>query len=182
MTTKWIGMVLLAAAANLALAQENLREFETRRDVTYATHDGVELKGDYYVPKAAGKYPVLVAVHGGGWTAGAKATYRYWGPYLAQRGIALFSIDYRLAKPDHPSFPGAVQDIRAAIQYVKGKAVDLKADPDHVGLIGDSAGGHLVALTGLAADKAPFAGRSAERHAFKDHGEVQGHFGQAPDQ
>ena len=154
MRTKWIGVMLIAAVANIAWAQE----FDTRRDVTYATHDGAELKGDYYVPKAAGKYPVLIAVHGGGWTGGTKATYRYWGPYLAQRGIALFSIDYRLAKPDRPSYPGAVQDIRAAIQYVKSKAADLKADPEHAGLIGDSAGGHLVALTALAADKAPFAG------------------------
>jgi acetyl esterase/lipase len=151
-------LALVAAAGTVVLAQENLREVETRRDVTYATHDGAELKGDYYVPKAAGKYPVMIAVHGGGWENGTKTAYRYWGPYLAQRGIALYAIDYRLAKPDRPSYPGAVQDIRAAVQFVKSKAADLKADPGRVGLMGDSAGSHLVALTALAADKAPFAG------------------------
>ncbi len=157
MRTIWIGIIFIAAA-NIGWSQASAQEFEMRRDVTYATHDGAELKGDYYVPKAAGKYPVLIAVHGGGWQGGTKSSYRYWGPFLAQRGIALFSIDYRLAKPDHPSYPGAVQDIRAAIQYVKSKGADLKADPEHVGLMGDSAGSHLVALTALAADKPPFAG------------------------
>ncbi|HEV2201777.1 MAG TPA: alpha/beta hydrolase [Bryobacteraceae bacterium] len=164
MRRNWTGVLtiamtgaLAAGAATVALAQD-LREVETRRDMTYATHDGAELKGDYYVPKAAGKYPVTIAVHGGGWEVGSKTAYRYWGPYLAQRGIALYAIDYRLAKPDRPSYPGAVQDIRAAIQFVKSKAADLKADPEHVGLIGDSAGSHLVALTALAADKTPFAG------------------------
>jgi acetyl esterase/lipase len=132
-------------------------ELETRRAVRYATHDGVALAGDLYVPKAPGKYPVVVAVHGGGWQGGTEASYRYWGPYLAQHGIALFSIGYRLSKPDQPTFPQAVHDVRAAIQFVKQNAADLKVDPEHVGLMGDSAGGHLVALVGLAADAPLFA-------------------------
>ena len=47
--------------------------------------------------------------------------------------------------------------MRAAIQFVKSKAADLKADPERVGLMGDSAGAHLAALTALAYDAAPFA-------------------------
>jgi len=144
----------LMAAADWAFAQGDT---ELRRDLQYATHDGVALAGDYYVPKAPGKYPVVVAVHGGGWQGGAKAGYRFWGPYLSQRGIALFAIDYRLSKPGQPAYPQEVQDVRAAIQFVKSKAADLKADPERVGLIGDSAGAHLAALTALAYDSAPFA-------------------------
>jgi acetyl esterase/lipase len=101
------------------LAQTQLREVEIRRDVQYATHEGVALAGDYYVPKAPGKYPVLVAVHGGGWSAGTQAGYKYLGPYLAERGIALYAIAYRLAKLDQPSYPQAPQDVRAAVQFVK---------------------------------------------------------------
>ncbi len=72
--------------------------------VAYANHDGVELVGDLYLPQAA-KYlpkpakgsPALVAVHGGGWVAGARSAFQYWGPHLAARGIAVFAISYRLA-------------------------------------------------------------------------------------
>jgi acetyl esterase/lipase len=140
-----------------AVQAQQQRETEVRQNLQYATHDGVALIGDYYVPKAAGKYPVVVAVHGGGWAAGARAGYRFWGPYLAERGIALYAIDYRLTKPGQPSYPHSVQDVRAAVQFVKSKAADLKADPDRVALMGDSAGAHLAALTALAYDSAPFA-------------------------
>ena len=51
-------------------AAEKLSEFETRLNVTYATHDSVALAGDLYLPKGAGPFPVLVGVHGGGWVAG----------------------------------------------------------------------------------------------------------------
>ena len=156
MLRKSIVAILGLAAAVVTLGQA-LQEVEVRRDIVYATHDGADLKGDYYVPKAAGTYPVIVAVHGGGWEAGSKAGYRYWGPYLAQRGIALLAIDYRLAKPDHPTYPAAVQDVRAAIQFVKFKSAELKTDPERVGLMGDSAGSHLAALAALAADKPPFS-------------------------
>src|ERR1700730_948289 len=152
-----LALIVLAGAVR-SFGDGAPQEFEVRSNLPYATHDGVSLAGDYYVPKAPGKYPVVVAVHGGGWQAGTKAGYRFWGPYLAQHGIALYAIEYRLAKGGQPSYPKPVQDVRAAIQFVKQKADDLKADPQRVGLMGDSAGAHLVALTALAADASPFAG------------------------
>jgi len=151
-----IAASFLSLFAQLARAQQ-LREVEIRRDLSYGTHDGVTLIGDLYAPKAAGKYPVLVAVHGGGWQGGSRAGYRYWGPYLAGHGIALYAIDYRLLKPGQPSYPQAVHDVRAAVQFVKSKAADLKIDPDRVGLMGDSAGAHLAALVALAGDAPIFA-------------------------
>lgn len=49
-----------------------------------------------------------------------------------------------------------MNDVRAAIQYVKHNAADLKTDPDRLALMGDSAGGHLTALVGLAGALPPF--------------------------
>ena len=63
---------------------------ETRNGVSYATHDGVALAGDLYLPAGAGPFPALVGVHGGGWQAGARNAFQFWGPYLAERGYALF--------------------------------------------------------------------------------------------
>src|SRR5947209_1931120 len=150
--------ILLAPAALIVvpLFGEALQEVEIRRGVQYATHDGVALAGDYYVPKGPGKFPVIVAVHGGAWQLGERTLYRWWGPYLAQRGIALFAVDYRLSKPGQPSYPKPIQDVRAAIQFLRYKADDLKADPQRVALMGDSAGAHLAALTALAGNGAAF--------------------------
>jgi acetyl esterase/lipase len=90
--------------------------------VVYATHDGVELAGDLYLPKDAKAVPALVAVHGGGWVTGARGVFKYWGDYLAARGIALFSVSYRLAAKEK-TFPEAVQDILAGVQFVHSASI-----------------------------------------------------------
>jgi acetyl esterase/lipase len=151
--------ITVLAVTSLRSQSVPLQEIEIRRDVQYATHDGVSLSGDYYVPKALGRYPVVVAMHGGGWQLGSRVDdYQHWGPYLAQRGIALFAISYRLSKPGQPSYPKPIQDVRAAIQYVKHNAATLKVEPERVALMGNSAGAHLAALVALAGDVAPFSG------------------------
>jgi acetyl esterase/lipase len=130
--------------------------------VAYANHDGVELVGDLYLPQAA-KYlpkpakgsPALVAVHGGGWVAGARSAFQYWGPHLAAQGIAVFAISYRLATKSK-TFPEAVQDVLAGVQFLRGKANAFGIDPARIGLLGASAGAHLAALAALSGRK--FAG------------------------
>ena len=119
----------------------------------FAEHDGVKLLGDLYPPKGLDKAPVLVAVHGGGWQVGNRKFYTHWGHYLAKNGYAVFSIEYRLMKPGVKTYPGAVYDTKAAVQYVRAKAAELGVDPDRIGLIGDSAGGHLTALVALAGEE-----------------------------
>ncbi len=123
--------------------------------VAYANHDGVELQGDLYLPKGAKAAPALVAVHGGGWVAGVRGAYQYWGPYLAARGIAVFAISYRLATKTK-TFPEAVQDVLAGVQFIRGKAGAFGIDPARIGLLGASAGAHLAALAALGGKK--FAG------------------------
>lgn len=126
----------------------------THMGIAYANHDGVELLGDLYLPKnaqsGAKSAPALVAVHGGGWVAGVRSAFQYWGPYLAARGIAMFSISYRLATKGK-TFPQAVQDVRAGVQFVRGKAGEFGIDPQRIGLIGASAGAHLASLAALGA-------------------------------
>jgi acetyl esterase/lipase len=133
-------------------------EIEIRPGIEYARHDGAALLGDLYAPQAPGKYPAVVAVHGGGWQLGTRESYRHWGAYLAARGHVLFAVGYRLSKPGEPSYPAAVHDIRAAVQFVKGSGAALKADPARITLVGDSAGAHLVSLVALAGDSPVFAG------------------------
>jgi len=129
------------------------QSIETRGGVAYATHDGVSLLGDLYLPAGAGPFPALVAAHGGGWQAGARSAFQYWGPYLAARGYALFAMSYRLAKKGQKMFPQAVTDVRAGVQFVRGSAGKFRLDPARIGLFGASAGAHLAALAALGADK-----------------------------
>src|SRR5262252_8377403 len=131
---------------------------ETHAGLTYATHDGVALAGDLYLPAGAGPFPALVAAHGGGWQAGARSAFQYWGPYLAARGYVLFAVSYRLAKKGHKAFPQAVTDLLAAVQFVRGSAAQIKVNPERIGLFGASAGAHLAALAALGGESAPFKG------------------------
>jgi acetyl esterase/lipase len=131
---------------------------DIRKNVAYANHDGVELCGDLYLPAGRGPFPVLVNVHGGYWRRGVRETFKYWGPYLAARGYAGFTISYRLTKPGQKTYPEAVHDVCAAVQFMRGRASDFRLDPDRIALLGNSAGAQLAALVALAGDSALFAG------------------------
>jgi acetyl esterase/lipase len=157
--SKLANILLLSATMlmpRFAAAQTVSGDVETHTDIEYVVHGGQSLKGTLYAPRAPGKYPVVVGIHGGGWQIGSAASYRYWGPWLAARGYAVFSITYRFSKPAQKSFPEAVQDVRAAVQFLRGKAAELKIDPDRIALMGDSAGGHLASLAALAGEHAAF--------------------------
>jgi acetyl esterase/lipase len=142
-----------ALAMLLAAGQGSATEYEiaSQSGLVYAEHDGTKLVGDLYLPKGRAKAPVLVAIHGGGWQVGGRQSYWYWGAFLARNGYALFAIDYRLGKPG--VYPAAVYDAKAAVQFVRAKATEFNIDPDRIGLIGDSAGGHLAALLALAGEQ-----------------------------
>ena len=101
------------------------------------------------------------------------ASSQHWGPYLAARGVALFAISYRLAKTGQKTFPHAVQDVLAAIQYVRGNAKDLNIAPDRIGVFGHSAGGNLGALAALAGRSPMFAGGYPQDPHAKESTEVK---------
>jgi len=143
-----LGFILMLAPAVRAPAADY--EVNVRRRLAYAEHDGVKLVGDLYLPTHRPSVPVLVAIHGGGWQAGDRGFYQNWGPMLARNGYGLFSIEYRLGKPG--VYPVAVYDARAAIQFIRAKAVEFNIDASRIGLVGDSAGACLAALLALGGD------------------------------
>ncbi len=93
----------------------------------------------------------VLVVHGGAWRSGSRTQLTMYAKSLARRGFACFSIDYRLA-PKHKS-PAQIEDCRDAVRWIRQHAAKHKTDPNRIGAIGYSAGGHLVSLlatTGLA--------------------------------
>jgi len=102
---------------------------------------------DYYRPSAQG-FPLVVFVHGGAWNAGdkANATGKEKTDHFLAQGYAFASLNYRLV----PSctVEEQAQDVASALVFLLGHAQELGFDPDHVVLMGHSAGAHLAALVG----------------------------------
>jgi acetyl esterase/lipase len=154
----WLVLAMIACGVNTqTLAQGQTYGVTVQSDVGYVEHDGIKLSGDLYLPKGLDKAPLLIAVHGGGWQVGSPVFYRHWGPFFAKNGYALFAIRYRLSKPGAKTYPGAVYDVKAAVQFARANAAQLGIDSDRIGLIGDSAGAHLVSLVALAGDEPSFS-------------------------
>jgi len=121
------------------------------RDLTYRVVEGRRLALDLYLPDAAnpapgGPCPVLVAIHGGSWIGGSRTEYGPQFARLTREGIAVAVVDYRLARPGAPSWPGAPADIAAALDWLEAHATQYRLDPDRVAVIGTSSGGLLAAL------------------------------------
>jgi len=138
-------------AACLLSAFASAAGIEVRNDIEFARPGGEPLLMDVHIPPGPGPHAAVILVHGGGWSAGSKQAnfiQPLFGP-LDESGLAWFSIDYRLA-PKHP-YPAAVRDVEESIRYIKAHAKEFRIDPKRLALMGESAGGHLVALVATRA-------------------------------
>lgn len=110
----------------------------------------------YRPPTEQALLPVVMFIHGGGWTVGDLDTYDGQARmHAAGAGAVVVSVDYRLA-PEHP-FPAAVEDVWAATQWVVDNAHQIGADAGRLAVAGDSAGGNLAAVTAQSARDAGIA-------------------------
>ena len=124
------------------------------RDVVYQTVPGYRPQiVDVYVPATSGPHPLVLYIHGGGWTSGHT---RHSGAFadfpavlasLASEGFTVASLEYRLS--GEARFPAQLQDANAAVRFLRAHAEQYRIDPARVGVWGGSAGGHLTALAAL---------------------------------
>ena len=118
------------------------------KDIEFARPGGSSLTLDAWIPDDGRTRGAVILVHGGGWEAGDKRTYiGPWFTTLTEAGIPWFTINYRLAPKD--PHPAAVEDIEAAVRWVRLHAKDYHVDAGKLVLMGESAGGHLVGLAAL---------------------------------
>ena len=121
-------------------------------DLVYLEHkDGgredTQLLAIIYRPQGKGPFPAIVDAHGGRWFLNDRSDDQPMNMALASSGIVVVAVDFRLA-PLHP-YPAQVMDVNYAIRWTKAQAAQLNVDPESVGALGCSSGGHTVALNGM---------------------------------
>lgn len=126
---------------------------ERLSNVVYAKHGDRELHVEILRPQVVPEKPMpaVVMVHGGGWSGGTHLVYM---PWLVSRGYFTMSVEYRLS--GEAPWPAQIEDCREAIRWLRAHAQEYHIDPDRIGVIGHSAGGHLVSCLGVYGDKSEF--------------------------
>ena len=124
------------------------------RDVAYVTDGHERQKLDLYVPDAGNNLPLIIWIHGGAWRGGNKTRYAPM-KYLTS-GYAGVSLNYRLSQ--HAIFPAQIEDVKAAVRWLRANAETYRFDPNRFAVWGSSAGGHLAAMLGTAGDVTEFEG------------------------
>jgi acetyl esterase/lipase len=146
----------LAAAAILA-GPAPAEEILFEAGIEFAKADGQSLQLDLARPKVqTGKTPAILCIHGGGFRAGKREGWDGRCKLLAEQGYVAATVTYRLA-PKY-QFPAAVEDVKAGVRWLRANAEKYSIDPDRIGVVGDSAGGHLAQFLGVTAGVAQFEG------------------------
>ena len=148
-----VTITVLAQRRNRDTSPKIPESVTVHRDIAYVTDGHERQKLDLYVPADTGEnLPLIIWVHGGAWRGGNKTHYRPM-EYLSA-GYAGASINYRLSQ--HAVFPAQIEDVKAAVRWLRANAETYRLDPNRFAAWGSSAGGHLVAMLGTAGDVAEF--------------------------
>jgi acetyl esterase/lipase len=117
-------------------------------NVTYSTApNGTPLQMDIFVPPGGAKHPGLLVIHGGSWRFGCKEDVWPEARAAMARGFTAYAVNYRLDCEGKGlcgyDAPAPVQDLQAAMTFIRANANTYKTDSAHVSTLGFSAGGHL---------------------------------------
>lgn len=99
-------------------------------------------------------FPLIVWICGGAWLGLDKGAHIAELAYLADQGYVVASVDYRTSNT--AAMPGPLEDVKAAIRWLRAHAAEFAIDPTRVAVMGESAGGHLAAMVGLTGDDTRF--------------------------
>ena len=128
-------------------------------DITYAQVDSWydhcrrDLKLDLIYPEDMSdkRYPCIVWICGGGWIRMDKSAHLSYLSTLAHQGFVVCSVEYRTS--NEGCYPIQIEDVKAAIRYLKAHADRYRIDKEHFGAMGESAGGFLTCMAALDHDK-----------------------------
>jgi acetyl esterase/lipase len=127
-------------------ADDKKPDIEIKKDLVYGKGGATELQLDLAMPRGDGPFPAVICIHGGGWQGGKRQDLSKTIEILAGRGYVAVSPTYRLVPA--AQFPGQIEDVKAAVRWLRANASTYKVDADHIGALGYSAGAHLACLLG----------------------------------
>lgn len=162
-------LMTFLASTNLAFASDKneqkraekcsgISEFTgLKKDILIGDVDGTSLRINVAMPEEKGPKPrsAMVFIHGGGLIKGNKNQLNKRLKQMASKGIVAASVMYRLA-PEH-RFPVAIEDVKAAIRFLKAHACEFNLDPDRIILSGASAGAYLAIMVGVTGNADGFS-------------------------
>lgn len=124
-------------------------EITIYNNLVYANRNGRKLHLDLFLPNDFNnkKLPLIILIHGGGWSSGNKTLMVPLSQHLALSNFISAAVEYRLSP--EARYPAAVQDIKTAIKWLKYNSAKYNIDTNKIVLLGGSAGGHLAALAGI---------------------------------
>lgn len=151
---KRTGYALMAAVCASAASPGATAQLVPNHTLEYARVGGSPLHLDLYLPdgSAGEPRPVVVWVHGGGWSSGRRWPIPPVCEQLVADGFVVASISYRLTShtgqwgQELVTFPAQIHDVKGAIRFLRSRAEQYALDPERFGVFGASAGGHLAAL------------------------------------
>ena len=124
--------------------------------VTIAEYGDQKVTMVIYVPDKPGNHPAILDIHGGGWSARQVENDRPMMERLAARGFVTALVAYRLS--GEAKYPAALHDCKSAVRYLRANAAKFKIDPERIGVMGGSAGGHLAGLLAMTNGLKEFEG------------------------
>ncbi len=128
-----------------------------RQELTYKTIAERELKIDIFKPETAEHTrTAIIMLHGGGWRLGDRTMMHLFGPFLAGQGFVVFAPEYRLL--GEAAWPAQLEDVKAAVSWVRENAGQWHIDPDKIAVEGFSAGGHLALMAAGTGDAPAYQG------------------------
>lgn len=143
--------VIVCSCASAAMAADN-PAFTRKEDVVYGRKDGTALTMDVFTPKENANGKGVIMVMSGGWVSnhdGIEGVVRNgFFTTLLQRGYTIFAVVHG-SNPRY-TIPEVLQDMHRAVRFIRYHAKDYGIDPDAIGIMGASAGGHLSLMQGTA--------------------------------
>ncbi|MBI4202399.1 MAG: alpha/beta hydrolase [Chloroflexi bacterium] len=124
-------------------------------DVVYRRDSAMEWLALVYQPEGSGPFPPILYIHGGQWSGGSRMQSELINQTLAEAGFLVVGVDFRLA-PDH-KYPAPVEDVNYATRWLRAHARDFNGNPELLGGLGTSSGGHTMMLSALQPTNPRFA-------------------------